>query len=110
RRARCEVKEQPMPRGVSRCALALFLSLVTTLAYAQGTSTSSISGVVVDSHDAVIPGATVVIKNNATGTTAQVVTNSSGAFSVPSLAAGSYTVTVTLSGFKTVVIKEVNLV
>jgi hypothetical protein len=103
-----------MPQGFSRSALALFFclffSLASTLAHAQGTSTSSLSGLVVDTNGAVIPGATAVVRNNATGTNTQVVTNGTGAFSVPSLDAGTYTVTVTLSGFKTVVINEVKLV
>ena len=47
------------------CVFALGVS---TLAFAQGGATSSLSGVVVDSGGGVIPGATVVVKNNATGT------------------------------------------
>ena len=78
-------------------------------AFAQGGATSSISGTVIDSGGGVIPGATVVVKNNASGTTFNTVTNSAGTFSVPALDAGTYTVTVSLSGFKTAVVKDVVL-
>ncbi|MFB3855621.1 MAG: TonB-dependent receptor domain-containing protein [Vicinamibacterales bacterium] len=92
--------------GKVAIALALVLSL-STLAYAQGGATSSLSGIVVDSGGGVIPGATVSVKNNATGTTTEVVTNDRGIFSVPALEVGTYTVTVTLQGFKTAVISNV---
>jgi Carboxypeptidase regulatory-like domain len=92
------------------CLLSLAVLFVTTFAAAQGGATSSISGVVVDSNGGVIPGATISVKNLATGTTFDTVTNTSGTFSVPALDAGTYSVTVTLEGFKTVVIDDVRLV
>ncbi|HYN08850.1 MAG TPA: carboxypeptidase-like regulatory domain-containing protein [Vicinamibacterales bacterium] len=62
-----------------------------------------------DSAGGVIPGASVVVKSNATGTTFEAMTNSSGAFNVPSLSAGVYTVTVSLQGFKTSIITDVRV-
>jgi hypothetical protein len=88
--------------------VALLLS-ATTSAFAQGSS-SSLSGSVVDAGGGVIPGATVVVKNNATAVSQTVVTNSTGAFALPALAVGTYTVTVSLTGFKTAVINDVRLV
>jgi hypothetical protein len=82
----------------------------TSPAFGQGgTATSSLSGVVVDAGGGVIPGATVVVKNNATGIINTVVTGSTGTFSVPALPIGTYTVTVTLSGFKTFIANNVRL-
>src|SRR4029453_8281052 len=75
--------------------------------YAQGGATSSISGTVTDASGAVIPGADVTVKNNATGAEATAVTAENGTFSVPALNAGIYTVTVKLTGFKTAVLKDV---
>ncbi len=101
-----------MKRGLSGLLASAVLMLLTAAAapvFAQGGATSSISGTVVDSGGGVIPGATVVVKNNASGTTFNAVTNSAGTFSVPALDAGTYTVTVSLSGFKTAVIKDVQL-
>jgi carboxypeptidase family protein/TonB-dependent receptor-like protein len=90
------------------CA-ALLVCLANAPAFAQGGAMSSISGTVVDSGGGVIPGATVVVKNNASGTTFEAVTNSAGTFAVPALPAGTYTVTVSLSGFKTAIVKDVVL-
>jgi hypothetical protein len=64
---------------------------------AQGAT--SVSGVVIDTDGGVLPGATVVV-TNAAGTTFETVTNTEGIFNVPALSAGSYTVEVTLAGFK----------
>lgn len=83
--------------------------LIASLAHAQGGGTSTISGTVVDSDGGVIPGATVVVKDVGTGTTYTDVTNGQGAFSVPALVAGTYTVTVSLQGFKTAVVENVRV-
>ena len=55
------------------------------------------------------PGATVVAKHLGTGTVTNTVSNSQGAFTLPSLPAGAYEVTITLDGFKTFVAKDVVL-
>ena len=74
---------------------------------AQGASTAPISGVAVDSGGGVIPGASVVVTNKATGETFNTFTSAQGVFSVPSLITGTYTVTITLEGFKQAVIDNV---
>ncbi len=89
-------------------ALSVMLGLSAT-AFAQGGSTSSISGVVVDSTGGVVPGATITVKNDATNATFEAVSNSNGSFTVPSLGVGSYTVSVQLQGFKTFVAKDVRV-
>jgi hypothetical protein len=92
--------------------LTLALSLVgTSYAYAQGGSTTAtLSGVVTDNQAGVVPGATVTVKNNATGETVTAVTNASGVWSLPGLSVGTYTVTIALTGFKTAEIKDVRLI
>ena len=90
-------------------SIALVTCLTGASAYAQGGATSAISGVVTDTAGGVIPGASVVVKSNATETTYDVVTNTTGAFSVPALSAGTYTVTVSLAGFRTAVITDVRV-
>ena len=74
-----------------------------------GGATTSLSGTVTDTSGAIIPGANVVVKNNATATQFDAVTNESGYFSVPALDPGAYTVTVTLMGFKTAVLNDVRV-
>jgi hypothetical protein len=77
-------------------------------AFAQGSSTSSISGTVMDTAGGAVPGVTVVV-TNAAGQSFETVTNAQGVFSVPALSAGTYTVTVSLTGFKTAVIPDVRV-
>jgi hypothetical protein len=77
-------------------------------AFAQGAATTStISGVVVDSAGGVVPGAEVTIKHLATGVTQSGTSNAEGAYSFPSLPIGTYSVTVALQGFKTFVTNDV---
>jgi hypothetical protein len=85
------------------------ISMMGTVVYGQGGTTSTLSGVVVDSGGGVVPGATVVIKHVGTGVTQSSVTNTEGAFSFPGQNIGTYTVTVTLEGFKTFVANNVVL-
>ena len=56
--------------------LALSPVMLGSPALAQGGATSSISGVVTDAGGGVLPGATVVVTSNATGTKFEAVTNS----------------------------------
>jgi hypothetical protein len=59
----------------------------------------NINGTVRDAQG-VVPGATVTIVNVGTNLTQEVVTNSSGYFEVPLLAAGTYRASVSMPGFK----------
>jgi hypothetical protein len=79
-------------------ALALLL-LSATVSLAQ---TSSLSGTVYDPSGAVIGGAAVKAVHDATGVTFTQITNEAGLYSFPSIAAGAYTVTIEIPGFKTV--------
>ena len=74
---------------------------VVSVAPAAAQGTSSISGTVADSTGGVIPGARVTVTGEA-GVTLTAITNANGVFTVPAVAAGTYKVTVTLQGFKTV--------
>ena len=97
-----------MVRGVLRLASVLALMVFASpLAYAQ--TSSSITGVVTDSEGGMVPGASVVVTNNATNVALEGVTNSSGQFSFPALPVGVYTVKVSLPGFKTFVANDVRL-
>ncbi|HYN10323.1 MAG TPA: carboxypeptidase regulatory-like domain-containing protein [Vicinamibacterales bacterium] len=87
----------------------LLLALASMPAFAQGTATSSITGVVVDSGGGFVPGATVIVKSESTGAESTAVTPASGSFTVPALNVGNYTVTVSLQGFKTAVLKGVTV-
>lgn len=96
-------------RFVALLLVTLGFMLAPHLAFAQGGVAASLSGTVVDSTGAVVPGADVVAKNNATASTATAVSGADGGFTIPALDPGSYTVTVSLQGFKTAVLNDVRL-
>lgn len=86
---------------------AIILMCCTVAAYGQGAATTTaLSGLVVDASGAVIPGADIKVKNNATGEQYSAVTGSRGEFTIPALNSGTYTVTVSLMGFKTAVVND----
>ena len=79
-------------------------------AFAQGAATTStISGVVVDSAGGVVPGAEVTDQAQRHGRHAVATSNAEARYLVPGLPIGTYTVTVTLQGFKTFVANDVVL-
>jgi len=99
-----------MVKSVQRLLLSVAIVCVcSAISFAQG-GTQSLSGTVTDSAGGVIPGATVSAKNNATGQAFEVTSNESGIFSIPGIAVGTYTVSITLTGFKTAVLNEVRII
>jgi hypothetical protein len=91
--------------------LGIALVMMTIPAYGQGgATTTSLTGVVVDASGGVVPGVDVVAKNNATAGVFSAVSNETGTFVIPALDPGMYTVTVSLMGFKTVVLPDVQLI
>jgi protocatechuate 3,4-dioxygenase beta subunit len=74
--------------------------LLQTTASAQ--STGSINGTVTDKSGAVIAGATVVVTDKQTGVSRSVTTDRAGAYAVPSLQPGTYSVKASESGMQVV--------
>ena len=90
--------------------LALVLAGVLACAgsaFAQGGATGTLVGTVVDSSGAVVPGADVVAKDVATGTTFTAISGADGGFTIPSVPSATYTLTVSLMGFKSAVLNNV---
>src|SRR5206468_9363237 len=79
--------------------LTIFL-LIAGLVLAQ-TATSRITGTVNDASGALVPGAMVIARNEATGVTYTQTTTEAGLYGFSSLPVGTYTITVALPGFKT---------
>jgi hypothetical protein len=77
---------------------AMLLSLAGT-AHAQEFR-ATIRGQVADTSDAALPGATVTVTNQDTNEVATAVTNAEGAYTIPFLRPGTYTLTVEMSGFQ----------
>ena len=88
--------------------LLLILLLLPTLVFAQG-GLGSIYGTVVDSTDAAIPGATVKVVQVSTNSERIVTTNALGVFSIPSLVASRYEVTISAVGFRSTVVKDLDV-
>jgi hypothetical protein len=95
-----------------------FLTLLSGLTLLAGMATvgwcqnitASLRGTVTDPSGAVVPGATVIIHNDATNVDVRTLTtNGSGAYDATLLPYGTYTVTVKMSGFKTSVTRGVIL-
>jgi hypothetical protein len=63
--------------------------------------------VVTDPNGAVVPNATVVVRNNATGEQQTLRTSGEGVFQTPTLTPGSYTVTVSAPGFNQTTVTNV---
>ncbi len=80
----------------------LLLSFWVPQLWAQ-TGTGTIMGVVTDTSGGILPGVTVVIRNEATNTARTAATNDSGIYRVPAVQPGSYEIEAKLAGFKTLV-------
>ncbi len=90
--------------------LLMPLVLLASLSVAvDGQGGGTLTGTVTDSSGAFIPGADIVAKNNATGVTYNAVSSGKGTFTIPAMAVGTYTVTVSLMGFKTFQVPDVTL-
>ena len=84
--------------------LSLFLALTLSLAaplYGQSTVTGAITGIVEDSSEAAMSGATVTATNKATGETVRTTTNSSGSYQFTALQPSQYVVTAITANFGT---------
>src|SRR5947207_1787955 len=64
--------------------------------FAQATST--INGRVLDQGDAVLPGVTITVTNQATGVVRTALTNGDGVYSMPGLESGTYNVITSVDG------------
>lgn len=83
-------------------ACLLLLLGITSSGFGQNITSGSISGTAVDQQGAVLPGATVDATHGPTGSQYSAVTDGEGRFLIPSVRIGGpYTVTVSLSGFRT---------
>lgn len=74
------------------------LVVICVSAFAQSTS-GELSGTIYDQQGASVSGATVTAKNVGTGVEAKVTSSSSGQYRIPNLLVGTYTLTVSASGF-----------
>ena len=86
-----------------RARIILVFVLLATVSLSAQTFRGTILGTVTDPSGAVVPGAKVKVKNTGTGLERSTETSADGSYSLPELPIGTYTVTVTQSGFQTFV-------
>jgi hypothetical protein len=86
--------------------LVALASLVGSAAYAQQ---ASITGVAMDESKAVLPGVNVTATDQAAGRTLVAVTNEKGQYLLQNMPPGKYTLQAEISGFSSVVFKDVEL-
>jgi Carboxypeptidase regulatory-like domain/TonB dependent receptor len=82
-------------------AKQIFLIGFTAFSVMAQQDRGTILGIVQDTSEAVIAGASVVVRNKETGKELKLTTDSSGLFVAPELPVGTYQVSVSLQGFKT---------
>ena len=83
---------------VGGAVVLLILAMAALPAYAQEQS-GSIQGTIKDAQGGVLPGVTVEVKNQATGSVQTTVTDGSGTYRFPALPPGRYDISATLQGF-----------
>ena len=84
-------------RGIPWLVISVML-LSFSIAHAQQL-TATLSGLVADQTDARVPGAKIVITNEASGDVRESKADSQGFFSVPALPPGTYKITITAKSF-----------
>lgn len=95
--------------GIRLTGLLLAVFLVLQLPALAQQASGTISGSVADKSGAVIPKAKAVLKNMASGVTRETVSNGSGVFSFPSVLPGTYSVTISNSGFEPLTYSDIVL-
>jgi len=83
-----------------RVTFGIIVLLMSLFSAAFAQTTGTIVGQVVDPSNASVVGANVEAKNLGTGLSRSGATNAEGAYLIPSLPPGTYTITVRAPGFK----------
>jgi len=96
---------------VARVAMMLLALLAgwSCVLHAQGAGNASVLGTVTDSAGAVVPGASVRVKNIATGRVQEVPTDEQGRYTIADLPIGEYEAQASLAGFQTTVRRGIAL-
>src|SRR5437660_1137458 len=95
--------------GGIRITLFIALAMATVASSQTQITTGTIQGTVTDANGAIVPGATVEIKNLETNLTKTLTTDDGGRFIALALPPGKYSVTVSKQGFATAVAESLDL-
>jgi hypothetical protein len=92
-----------------RYCLSLAVCLFLSFSLFAQTDRGTITGTIADPANAVIPGAKITVKSIDTAATYETVTTNTGNYTLPSLPAGSYDLTVEAAGFNRFVQTGINV-
>src|SRR5438874_2927639 len=84
-------------------SLSLLFTVVFFSALLAQTTTGTISGDVTDSSGAVVANVSITVQNGETGLSRSATTTANGGYRVPDLPIGTYKVSASAQGFKTLV-------
>jgi len=94
---------------VRKLLCVLYLIVCTGIATWSQAGRGGISGLITDPTGAIVPGASVTLLDQATGTKHSAVSTAAGLYSFVSLAPGNYEVTASAKGFDTAVLKNIRV-
>src|SRR4051812_25655854 len=97
------------PSSVCRTLLPVVLVCIAVPTARAQEFRATIKGQVIDQSRAAVPGATVTVLNQETSETASAISNADGAYTIPFLRPGLYTLSVDLTGFQKYVRKDMRL-
>src|SRR5438552_19205803 len=72
-------------------------------------TTGRVQGTVTDAQGGVVPGAQIKVVNKLNGQAFDALTNELGFWALPSMPTATYSVTVSLAGFKSVIVESVKV-
>ena len=96
-------------RNLLRIASSVLLLLLACLGSYGQTTSGTILGTLTDQSGALIPNTPVKLTNTATGDTRQTVSNNSGFYQYVNIPPGTYRISVSAPGFKSVVREPIEL-
>ena len=95
--------QEAFVKKIIQFAVVCLVLCSALIGYGQATNSGDIRGSVVDKTGALIPGATVIVRNVNTGVTKTLITDGAGLYDTSSIVDGNYTVTFEKEGFKKLV-------
>ncbi|MGA7156787.1 MAG: TonB-dependent receptor [Acidobacteriaceae bacterium] len=96
--------------GTSALSMLVLFAMMFTASFAHAQFRTSVQGVVTDPTGAVIPGATLTLKNNSTNETVVRTSNDAGVFNFNALPADVFTLTVDRAGFQEKVLDHLQFI
>ena len=91
---------RPLANRLAVCSILVVLASCVFVTAQNVVLTGSLGGRVTDQSGAVVPGASVVVRNLATGVQESAETNHAGLYRFPVVMPGTYSITASLKGFR----------